>query len=320
MIDTFATVTVNSPPSIQLNSITNVNCFNGNTGAISISATGNGPFTYAWSNGNTTANPTGLAAGSYTVTVTNSLNCSTTQTFTVTQNTNITGTFSATSSFNGFNVSCFGGTNGSASVAVSGGTPGYTYLWSNGSTTNSASNLPAGATSVTITDNLGCTKLITGTLTQPTALQVVISGTNIPCFGASSGSATTVTTGGVAPYSYSWASGTSSISNLAAGTYPLTVNDLNNCSTQGSVTILGPTAPLTFTSSQIDILCFGTNSGSIDISPIGGTLPYTYNWSNGVTTQDLSNQHQKTHTIIFLYFKILKLTFCLLMVTIRMMV
>ncbi len=283
------TVTVNPPPTIQLNSITNVNCFSGNTGAISIGASGNAPLTYAWSNGNITSNPTGLAAGNYTVTVTDVNTCFATQTFAVTQNPQITGTVSPTTSFNGFNVGCFGGSNGATTVSVSGGMPGYTYLWSNGSTTNSASNLSAGTASVTVTDNLGCTRVLSAVLTQPAQLHVTMNGTDVLCFGNNNGSISTVTTGGVAAYTYSWAGGASSLNNLVAGTYNLTVTDQNGCTTQNSIVITGPTASLSLTHSLTQVLCFGASTGMIDVTPAGGTAPYSYAWSNGAVSQDLSN-------------------------------
>ena len=291
MIDTFATVIINIPPTIQLNSITNVNCYNGNTGAISITAAGNGPFTYAWSNGNTSANPTGLTAGSYTVIVTNSLSCTVSQTFNVAQNAPLIGSIQNQSNYNGYNVSCFENvSDGSTLVSVSGGSPGYTYLWNNGMTTALISGLQSGTYSVLVTDNLGCTSNLTTILTKPPLLEVQLVGTDVLCFGESNGTLTTSPTGGVAPYFSAWNNGatTQNLTGLPIGTYTLSMLDANNCPTLVTATISQPGIPIQISESHIDVLCFGNLTGSIDISVIGGTLPYTYSWSSTQTTEDLT--------------------------------
>lgn len=291
IIDTFATVVVNIPPIIQLNSITNVNCYNGNTGAISISAAGNGPFTYAWSNGNTTANPTGLTAGSYTVIVTNSLSCSVSQTFNVTQNAQLAGSIQNQSNFNGYNVSCFENvSDGSTLVSVSGGSPGYTYLWNNGMTTTLISGLQSGTYSVLVTDNLGCILNLSTTLTKPPLLEVQLVETDVLCFGESNGTVTTSPTGGVAPYSYTWNNGATAqnLTGLPIGTYSLSMLDANNCPATATTIISQPGTPIQISESHVDVLCFGNSTGSIDVSVLGGTSPYTYSWSIGQTTEDLT--------------------------------
>jgi gliding motility-associated-like protein/uncharacterized repeat protein (TIGR01451 family) len=290
IIDTFATVSINTPPAIQLNSITNVNCYNANTGAISITATGNGPFTYAWSNGNTTSNPTGLAAGSYTVIVTNSLSCSVSQTFSVTQNTQLAGSIQNQSNYNGYNVSCFENvSDGSTLVSVSGGSPGYTYLWSNGLTTPLISGLQSGTFSVLVTDILGCSLNLSTTLTKPPLLEVQLAETDVLCFGESNGTVTTSPTGGVAPYSFIWTNGatTQNLSGLPIGIYTLSMLDANNCPASASTTISQPGTPILISESHSDVLCYGNATGSIDISVSGGTSPYTYSWSSGQSTEDL---------------------------------
>ncbi|MBA4318308.1 MAG: hypothetical protein C0412_07900, partial [Flavobacterium sp.] len=146
---------------------TNIACNGGATGSATVSATGGTPgYTYLWSNGATTATVTGIAAGTYTVTVTDANGCTATRNFTITQPSAIsTATGSQT------NVSCNGGTNGSASVSPSGGTAGYTYSWSpSGGTAATATGLAAGSYTVTVTDANGCTATRNFTLTQPSAI------------------------------------------------------------------------------------------------------------------------------------------------------
>ena len=147
---------------------TNVSCNGGTNGTASVSPSGGTPgYTYSWSPaGGTSATASGLAAGTYTVTVTDANGCTATRTYTITQpNVISTATGSQT------NVSCNGGTNGTASVSPSGGTPGYTYSWSPaGGTAATASGLAAGTYTVMVTDANGCTATRTYTITEPAAL------------------------------------------------------------------------------------------------------------------------------------------------------
>ncbi len=292
IINKSVAVSVYTPPTIQLNSITNVNCYNGNTGAISITANGGGPYTYAWSNGNTTANPTGLTAGTYTVVVTNAATCAVSQTFTVTQNAQLAGNIQNQSNYNGYNVSCFANvSDGSTLVSVSGGSPGYTYLWNNGMTSALISGLQSGNYSVLVTDNLGCTLNLSTTLTKPPLLEVQLAETDVLCFGESNGTINTTPTGGVAPYSFAWNNGANSqnLTGLPIGVYTLSMLDANNCPVSATTTITQPGTPILISESHSDVLCYGNSTGSIDVSVTGGTSPYTYSWSSGQSTEDLTS-------------------------------
>ena len=300
IIDTTATIVVNPNPTIQQNTITNVNCFGNSTGSVSISGIGTAPFSYAWSNGNATSNPSGLAAGTYSVTMTDSNTCTTTASYTITQNSQLTTTASITSNFNGFSVSCFGSTNGTATISANGGTAPYTYSWSNGNSGPNASGLPAGTVTVTVTDALGCTSVKTLTLTQPTAIVLSDSKVNVSCFGGANASIDLTVAGGVPTYTYLWSNGatTQDLSGLSAGTYTVTVTDLNGCSQVRTIVITQPAAALTATETHVNILCFGQTTGSINLTPTGGTTPYSYSWSNGANTQDLTNIGSGTYTVL----------------------
>ena len=210
------------------------------------------------------------------------------------------------------NVSCFGVSDGAASVAIpSGGTPfaglnPYIYLWNpGGQITLAATGLAAGTYTLTITDANNCDTTHIVPITQPTApLTATSSVTNVSCFGGTSGNGAITVTGGTAPYNVSWtgttsgapagteigtSGGTYNMIGLGAGTYNVTVTDANNCDTTHIVTITQPTVPLTATTSQTNITCFGENDGTATATPIEGTLPYTYLWSNGQTTQTATN-------------------------------
>lgn len=288
ILDTNATIPVYLPPTIQLDSIKHVNCFGTNTGGIFIQTSGDLPLSHSWTTGSISQDLSTAVAGNYSVVVTSAHQCTSTQNFTITQNTEITGNITITSNYNGFAISCFGASDGSASVSVSGGSGNYTYTWSNGMSGNVVNGLSAGLISVLVTDEFGCSKTFSTTLTQPTALNLILSPTAILCFGDSNGSIQANPSGGVAPYAYSWASGTNSLGNLPVGNYSLTITDQNGCSIQQTTFVSGPAAALTFSGIPQDVTCFGASTGSIDVTPTGGTQPWTYAWSNGATSQDLT--------------------------------
>ncbi|CAA9195624.1 hypothetical protein FLA105534_00744 [Flavobacterium bizetiae] len=257
---------------------TNIACNGATTGSATVSATGGtGGYTYSWApSGGTAATASGLAAGTYTVTVTDANLCFTTQSFTITQPPVLSATTAATS------VSCFGGSNGSASVTVSGGTPGYTYAWAPlGGNSATITGKPAGNYTCTITDANGCTLVKTITINTPAALSGTISKTDVSCNGGTNGVATVTATGGVGGYTYSWSptGGTAATaSGLTAGTYTVTITDANTCSTTASVTIIQPSA-LSAVTSQTDVLCNGGATGTATVVASGGTTNYTYIWS-----------------------------------------
>ncbi|NDB35679.1 MAG: hypothetical protein EB023_10160, partial [Flavobacteriia bacterium] len=301
-----------NPPALNLtaNVTSNYNgqqisCTNSTNGTASASVTGGVPtYTYLWSNGATTPNVTGLASGTYTVTITDANGCTQNQSITVSPPNPLSPTPTITSNFNGFNVSCFGSNNGSASVNVSGGTPGYTYFWSNFSTLPTASNLSAGTYTVTVTDANGCTANSSVTLTNPPQLNVSAvvtsnyNGFNVSCFGSNNGSALATATGGVPAYAYSWNNGTNTAvnNNLNASQYIVTVTDLNGCIAIDTVTLTQPT-PIIISSVNQNVSCFGGSNGAIDATISGGVIPYTYLWSNGAVTQDINSLTAGTYNL-----------------------
>ncbi|MFT4525747.1 MAG: subtilisin family serine protease, partial [Bacteroidia bacterium] len=136
-------------------------------------------------------------------------------------------------------VSCFGGNNGSATASASGGVTPYSYSWSNGETGATATALTAGTHTVTVTDGNSDQAQENVTISQPTLLVALASGTDADCYGGPTGSATASASGGAAPYSYAWSSGgTSSTENgLSAGSYSVTITDNNGCADMALVTI-----------------------------------------------------------------------------------
>lgn len=177
---------------------------------------------------------------------------------------------------------CFGISDGAIDLDVTGGQGPFTYLWSNGSTTEDISALPAGTYDVTITDNNGCIATQSVTVTEPGNLATsVVTSSDISCNGLSDGSIDIGTTGGTAPYTYTWSNGgtTEDLSGLGAGTYDVAAIDANACvSSTTSVTITEPTA-ITSSATSTDEL-IGAD-GSINLTVSGGTPPYSYSWDNG---------------------------------------
>jgi uncharacterized protein YodC (DUF2158 family) len=259
---------------------TNVSCFGANNGVATVVVTGGtGSYTYVWApSGGAAATATGLAPGNYTVTATDGNGCTISSNFTITEPAVLAATTSQT------NILCNGGNAGTASVTVTGGTAGYTYLWSpSGGTAATATGLVAGNYSVLITDAKGCTLTKTFTITQPAAaLSATTTQTNILCFGVGTGSATVTVSGGTPGYTYSWvpSGGTAATATgLAAGSYTCSITDANGCSITRSFTITQPATALAATTTQTNILCFGTSTGSATVTVTGGTPAYTYAWA-----------------------------------------
>jgi len=289
-------VIVNPTPSTT-NSQTNVSCFGGNNGSASIVVSGGTPsFTYLWNNAQTNLSATGLIAGNYSVTVTDTKGCKATAAFSITQPV-----AALSSSTSHTNVSCLGGNNGSASVIPAGGTPSYTYLWTNGQTSSTATGLIAGSYSITTTDSKSCATSASITITEPAVLSSNVTQTNVSCYGGNNGSAlVSVPSGGTSPYSYLWSNGqiSSSITELIAGTYSLMVTDAKGCTVGASATITQPVAALSFTNSQTNVSCFGGNNGSASVIAAGGTPGYSYAWQpGGQTSGSISNLTIGTYTI-----------------------
>ncbi|GAB3165084.1 Ig-like domain-containing protein [Telluribacter humicola] len=275
----------------------NASCFGVSNGSIDLTITGGiAPYTYVWSNGASVQDPGGLAPGTYTVTVTDKNGC------TVTGNATITQPATAiTVSGNVTNETSPNSANGTITISVSGGTPNYTYLWSNGTTTKDLTGLVGGTYTVIVTDAAGCTKEMRFTVnTIGAALKVSsITKTDVLCNGSSTGTIDLEVIGGTAPYTYTWSNGatTQDLTNIPAGTYSVTIKDNVNATTTTSITVSQPAAALNLTRTATNSTCNGADNGSIDLTVTGGTAPYTYKWSNGTTTQDLSNLDAGTYSV-----------------------
>ncbi len=276
--------------------VTSVSCFGGNNGAINITGTGGtSPYSYNWGGGITTEDRSNLSAGIYSVTVTDAASATASASFTVTQPS---AALSATGTIT--NVSCNGGNNGVINLTAQGGTAPYTYNWGGGITTEDRTGLTANSYTVTITDSKSCTATATFNITQPAQpLSVTGNVTNIPCHNGSNGAIDVTVSGGTSPYTYAWADGptTQNRNQLVAGSYPVTVTDNKSCTASAIFNVLQPGQPLSINGSVINILCNGLSTGSINLTVLGGTSPYSYNWGNGIITEDRTSLPAGTYTV-----------------------
>ncbi len=228
-----AAASLQAPASSTISAVvlTQATCSTGGTASVTVTGGGAGPYTYLWDNGQTTPQATNLSAGNHTVTVTNGAGCQTTANVNITQPQGPNASATVNS-----NATCVSG--GSATVNVSGGSAPYTYLWSSGATSANAPNLAAGTHTVTVSDASGCSAVATVSISGASAPNVSISSSSNATCGQG-GSATAAATGGASPYTYIWSNGTNgaSASNLAPGTYTVTVTDGNGCTRTTSVTI-----------------------------------------------------------------------------------
>lgn len=241
-----------------------------------------------WSGSSSTTSITataGMAGGTITVAASNACGTSLAQTLSVNVNTIVANASSTP-------LLCNGDNSGTATATQTGTGP-FSYLWSNGQTTATASGLSATTYSVTITGAGGCTSQTTVTITQPAPLIFNNTGTmNVTCFGNCDGSVNLTTNGGTPPYSYA-----PSPNGLCAGTYTFTVTDANNCTATQSVTITQP-SPLVVSPTSTYSTCGTCCDGTASSNASGGDPPYMYAWSpGGQTTANISGLCPGNYTI-----------------------
>ncbi len=260
---------------------------------------GQSPLEYQWvgPNGFTSSSQDliNLEAGTYVVLVTDRDGCTASLATTLADISSLNIALNSPEYIGGNNISCFQGTNGQINSLITGGTPPYFFSWDDpmGQTSQNATNLTAGIYTLTITDSNGCNSEASITLSQPQAVSGVLQDRiNVACTGQATGSATVTGTGGNTGYNYFWntappQSGTTA-AGLEAGTYNLTITDLNGCTGTVAVDIEEPEEALSGSLEITNPLCNEDNTGSAAATIVGGTLPYTYLWSFDPSVNDAS--------------------------------
>ena len=286
-----ATLTVNLIETFELTvtgQITSITSPSG-TGSIQLGVIGGtAPYTYVWSTGALTQNITELSAGTYSVTVTDANNYEVTESFTLEAFLNVT--------LAGTDISCNRGTTGAITTTVTGGKAPFTYLWNTGASTANLTGLTLGNYSVKVTDSYGnyVTKQIT--LTQPAALRYSLT-IEQPTTVGGTGRIILSIAGGQSPYTYLWNDNSTASSIVGvAGTYSVVVTDTLGCTLEITDIILYD--PMVCTSVNVSPTCYGDTDGSITLTVTGGVTPYTYDWSDTVTTKDRTELGDGTYTVM----------------------
>lgn len=280
------------PPSIQLSSIADVDCYGDSAGSISIQVSGGAtPYVYAWSNGDSATSLSGLPAGNYTVIVIDDSLCAAQAIFEIDQGDPII------ISGNSSGVICADDADGEVQTTAWGGTGPLTYSWSNGSTGDTVTSLTAGLYTITVTDSLGCT---TASEYEVPLLfdSLVVSSLNIidvTCIGDSTGFVTVDVSGGLAPYTYQWDDPAAQTTNpailLPEGSYVVTVTDANDCQTEATV-VVGYT-------NELPIVDLGPNINEVaNQVQLNGPAGFAvYQWSTGASSSSITVTQSGTYAL-----------------------
>ncbi|MBN4049670.1 PKD domain-containing protein, partial [Bacteroidales bacterium AH-315-N07] len=273
-------VTVNAQPTVAISGNTSI-CSGSST---NLQATGG--ISYLWNSSETsqtiTVSPS--TSASYTVTIMDANGCQDIASHSISIADAMTITTSSA------DVSCFGGNDGTAAVSVSGGTPTYSFIWPNGATTANTNLLYPGVYIVTVTDSKGCIGSGTVDIQEPTQIILNTGSSDATC-ASSNGSVSVTASGGAGGYTYQWSTGatTSAINNsLSFGIYTVTVTDNKSC-VETAISAVGDASGPTASITANDESCYGSCDGGINLTVTGGAPNYTFNWSNGAITEDISS-------------------------------
>ncbi|MCF8276136.1 MAG: gliding motility-associated C-terminal domain-containing protein [Flavobacteriales bacterium] len=259
-----------------------VACFGQSNGQATVSANGSN-LSYSWDDpaSQQTATASGLAAGTYNVTVASSQTCDTTITVVITEPAVLT-----LLAVQNQQVSCNGGSDGIALATTLGGTAPFSYQWNdpNLQTTASATGLAAGTYNVIVTDANLCTTSGSVTITQASAMSIAVSIDNASCNGLSDASIQAIVSGGTPGYQYTWNPGNISgnpLTGIPAGSYSVTVTDANNCTADFQNILVQEPLPIVLSLAQTqNVSCNGASDGLAEVSALGGTPGYTYLWDD----------------------------------------
>ncbi|MFM7758765.1 MAG: gliding motility-associated C-terminal domain-containing protein, partial [Crocinitomicaceae bacterium] len=263
-------------PSLSATSIPDI-CTQGLGSVTAVPGTNSPPpYTFSWPGlASSLQTVNNVTAGTYTVFMTDGNGCTANTTVTV---GDTPAQFSATTTL----VSCPGGTNGTATATMTPALGTVTYLWSDGQTTQTATNLAAGTYTCVVTSSIGCSGTVTATVTEIPAMIITIANqTDVTCNSGSDGTATLNVIQGTAPYTYNWDISNStaiSANDLNANIHTVSITDANNCLQTIQITIDEPD-PLSITFLTPDSMICPEATINLIAQGSGGSSPYIFTWS-----------------------------------------
>lgn len=292
------TTTISEPDSILIMPIldkSDATCFGAANGSAWVTTTGgNGPYTYVWNTAGTNDTISNLAAATYSVIVTDAVNCSAGGVIVVGEASLLSHSLSTS------DIICNGDSTGTAQVMLNNGAQPYTYTWSTGSNLYYDSTLIAGTHIITASDSCGTVIVDSVVINEPDALSVSVSTSDVLCNGQSNGSAQVTANSGTAPYTYLWSnSGSTNISNDNLSSMILdtiVVTDGCGATVLETYSITEPDL-LNLTVTTTNVTCFGYGDGSATALLVGGTMPYTYLWNIGQNNQTAIGLFSGNYTV-----------------------
>ena len=287
-----------------------VSCNNATDGKVAVNVFGgNNPYTFLWDNNETTQTATQLTAGSHTVTITDQSGCMVVETVELTAYEILIEPIIPTNS----SISCNGFNDGSIQMNVTAGAsspPAVSYEWNTGATEALLENISAGTYTLTVTSDFGCTATAQATINDPspvnalTTIESDYNGYHVSINGKNDGHASIIAAGGVGSYSFIWENGLTGSENnsLSAGTQTVSATDANGCLTEIEFTLTQPDVLEVATDVESDyngsdITCIENEDGSAIAIPMGGVVPYTYQWSNNTNTKITNDLEAGTHQV-----------------------
>lgn len=287
-----------TPPDLNEIAEVPVSCYGAEDASISFEAIGAAAqYTFSINNeSNNTGEFTNLAAGDYTLTVTDDIGCASTLAFTIDQPDELLWEDSQIT-----DVRCAGAADGTASITISGGTAPYNYTWSAGDTGDFAENLSAGTHTVTITDANNCLLEVDVEVNEPEVLLASPVHGKVSCYGSSDAIVRVEAQGGVGMYSYQWDTAANNqigpeAVNLPGGTYSVTVSDGNGCQATSLVNVTENDS-ISILPSVSPASCFGLANGMASVIANGGAGNFSFEWSNGVSGTTANNLAAGTYHV-----------------------
>ncbi len=266
---------------------TEIQCSGGMDGsAILTPLNGEPPYNYLWENGQTDSVRTGLGSEPHSVTITDALGCEKKIEFSLIEPDSIEVDISSTP------IICFGEMNGSATAEVMGGSPDYSYSWSNGAITQSIENLSSGLYQLTITDEHGCQDSASILMEEPPLLEAAITADPSEICPNETSDLTASAMGSMPPFTYLWSNMVtdSFLVNVPPGMYEVFISDANGCEAN-SMFVLETSSPPISIQDTIEVATGAAIAdGAIILEMVlGGTPPFSFHWSNGDTTQSITD-------------------------------